>query len=171
MNNIKNNTILGQDLFEYTFKKSLIMHIPHASVFIPNKQDYIINETELNKELLKLTDIGTDIIFNMGDDVTHVNFNYNRLYCDVERLPDNQEEMYKVGRGFYYTKTDDGYHLRCNNDKQIVKEIYDKYHEDFNNLVEEKLKTNGVANIIDCHSFSDVPFNTDINQEGDRPDI
>ena len=70
MSDIKNNTILGNDLFNDEFKETLIMHIPHASVSIPDRSEFLINDDEINKEILKLTDIGTDVIFALGSDVT-----------------------------------------------------------------------------------------------------
>jgi N-formylglutamate amidohydrolase len=172
MNDIKNNTILGEDLFSYDFRNSLIMHIPHSSVSIPDRKQFLLDDDELNKEILKLTDIGTDVIFDLGFGVTHQIFKYNRVYCDVERLPDEQEEMFQFGRGFFYTKTDDGRDLRNENPfKGNVKFHYDRHHKRLENSVRNKLQEEGVATIIDCHSFSDTPFETDLIKEDDRPDI
>tara|TARA_R110000796_G_scaffold192641_1_gene309301 strand:+ start:14437 stop:15210 length:774 start_codon:yes stop_codon:yes gene_type:complete len=171
MKDIKNNTILGEELFEYNFKESLIVHIPHSSVEIPVRDDYLISDEEINKEIIKLTDIGTDVIFNLGLYVKKIIFPYNRLFCDVERLPDDQEEMFPFGRGFFYTKTDDGRDLRSEGLKDIVEILYNSYHKDLTSAVETKLMNQGVATIIDCHSFSDTPFESDINIEDNRPDI
>ena len=173
MSDIKNNTILGNDLFNDEFKETLIMHIPHASVSIPDRSEFLINDDEINKEILKLTDIGTDVIFDLGSDVTQHKFKYNRIYCDVERLPDEQEEMFQFGRGFYYTKTDDGRDLR--NEEPFIKDdvehLYGEHHDVLENIVFDKIYKRGSATIIDCHSFSDTPFETDLIKEPNRPDI
>lgn len=172
MSDIKNNTILGNDLFNYEFKHSLIMHIPHSSTNIPDRNQFLLNDVELDKEILKLTDIGTDVIFNLGFGVEHKIFKYNRLYCDVERLPDDQEEMFKFGRGFFYTKTDDGRDLRNEQSfKDNVKFYYDRHHKNLESAVRNKLLEEGIATIIDCHSFSDIPFETDLIKDDNRPDI
>ena len=173
MNNTKNNTILGEDLFADEFRQSLIMHIPHSSLNIPDIDKYLINQDELINENIKLTDLCTDVIFDIGDDVSKLIFPYSRLYCDVERLPDVDEEMFQYGRGIYYTKTDDGRDLRKVDDieRTKVQQLYNNHHEDLTDLVEYRLDVLGFANIIDCHSFSDEPFLTDLNSSEERPDI
>jgi len=171
MSDIKNNTILGQDLFDYDFKDSLVLHIPHSSLSIPSRQDYLLTDEEINKEILKLTDIGTNVIFDLDWPVRKVIFPCNRIYCDVERLPDVDEIMFQYGRGFFYTKTDDGRDLRTERDKGYVEYIYQKHHENLTSEVKDALRRQGVATIIDCHSFSDTPFETDLIKEGNRPDI
>jgi N-formylglutamate deformylase len=98
-------------------------------------------------------------------------FGYNRVYCDVERLPDEDEVMYPFGRGFYYTKTDKGLPLRDERNKTEVKKLYDTYHKDFEDTITKKLKLKGSVTIIDCHSFSDTPFESDLRKDGVRPDI
>jgi N-formylglutamate deformylase len=170
MSEIKKNTFLNIDLFKDEFEKTLIFHIPHSSINIPNRQDYLISSAELSKELIKLTDLSTDLIFDLGPDITKMVFPYNRLYCDVERLPDEQEVMYAVGRGFYYTKTDDGRLLRNEKDKEQIRQIYNEHHLGLQNLVQDKLDNYTFACIIDCHSFSDTPFDTDLDKT-ERPDI
>jgi len=173
---IKNTTIHGlslldDDFLSYDFRKSLVFHIPHASVNIPTRHDYLISNEEINKEIVKLTDIGTDVIFDIGIDVKKVQFPYNRIFCDVERLPDADEVMFDCGRGFFYTKTDDGRDLRTEAIKNAVQVVYNAHHTELNNAVEEALDNQGVATIIDCHSFSDTPFETDLIKEHNRPDI
>lgn len=171
MKKIKNNTILANELFKDEIRKSLILHIPHSSLYIPTDSSYNVTESDLREEILKLTDLGTDKIFDLGPEVTKVIFPYNRVYCDVERLPDELEELYHKGRGFYYTKRDNGSELRNLDNKETVISIYNTYHEKLTNVVKEKLETIGFVNIIDCHSFSDYPFDSDLDKSENRPDI
>ena len=168
---IATNTALAEDLFKPQFLNSIVLHIPHSSYYIPTK--YLKNYTNLDivqSEIKLLTDHATQKIFNLKN-ITQIRFKYNRIFCDVERLPDQQEEMFPYGRGFYYTHTDDGSLLRNENDKKIVENIYNKYHQQFTNIVNDKINTIGFATIIDCHSFNDIPFKTDIHQELPRPDF
>ena len=171
MNDIKNNTILGNDLFADQVAKSLVVHIPHSSVNVPVRNDYVLSDEEINKEIVKLTDIGTDVIFNLGLDIKTVFFPFNRIFCDVERLPDEDEVMFQYGRGFFYTKTDDGRELRNENIKDAVKSTYDLHHQTLTASVKQAIDEVGFATIIDCHSFSDTPFESDLIKEDNRPDI
>jgi len=169
---IRDNSMLGMDLFYEEFRKSLIFHIPHSKTEIPEKykSDYMSVEL-IDSEIKLLTDFATDEIFNIPDSEKII-FPYSRVFCDVERLDDENEIMFQLGRGFYYTKTDCGKLLRETTSKEIAYEAYYKeHHRLLTNLVAEKLKNIGFATIIDCHSFSDHPFTTDIEQSPNRPDF
>ena len=169
---LEKNFELQKKTFNEYFKESLIFHIPHSSTFIPFKIGY--DESLIENEIQLLTDWYTDKIFDVEGTKKLVT-PWSRVFCDVERLDDENEEMFKMGRGFYYTKTDDGKDLRDEHRldiKTLIKQkYYNKHHRIFENLVQETLDVNGFATIIDCHSFSNVPFKTDLNQDLNRPDI
>jgi len=55
--------------------------------------------------------------------------------------------------------------------KKIKEEFYDIHHNKLNQMVEYRLNEYGCAVIIDCHSFSDIPFITDLDKSEVRPDI
>lgn len=167
-----NNTILGLDLFDINLSDTFVLHIPHASINIPMFDHYI--KGKLDNEIIKLTDWATDEIFNIKN-VSKVVANFSRIFCDVERFADDElEPMSKFGRGFYYTKTDSGENLREDNE-DYKKHIYDNYylphHNELNSIVEDKLLLFDTCTIIDCHSFSDVPFDSDLIKDDNRPDI
>lgn len=165
------NDLLVEDLFKEEIKNSFVLHIPHSSKLILDKTGFV--EERLEKELNLLTDHATDKIFET-DGVSSVIFPYSRIFCDVERLDDENEEMFKYGRGFYYTKTDDGQELRKLNENHklmIYNRVYSNHHNRFNKLVNSKLEKYGFVNIIDCHSFTDKPFESDIDKSENRPDI
>lgn len=168
----KNNTLLGLEMFDINIFDSYILHIPHSSVEIPLLNNFIPGK--LNNEIIKLTDWATDIIFDIPN-LTKIVTNFSRVFCDVERFSDdNLEPMSKYGRGFYYTKTDNGDDLRYNDEiykKHIYENYYLSHHNLLNDLVNEKLLLFDTCTIIDCHSFSDIPFNSDTIKELNRPDI
>ena len=149
-------------------------NFPHSKTNISDsfKADFVdIKIAE--KEIELLTDFATDEIFNIVG-TSKVVFPYSRVFCDVERLDDDNEVIFKYGRGFYYTKTDSGESLRndSNGNKNIIhSDYYSRYHETLTNMVDQKLKDLGFALIVDCHSFSDKPFNSDIEQGSQRPDF
>lgn len=169
---IKDNTIHALNLFDINTKDMYILHIPHSSTYLPSFYNY--EENVVNDEINKLTDWATDEIFNV-EDVDKIVCDFSRVYCDVERFhDDNLEIMSEIGRGFYYTKTDNGITLRSENldDKKFVYEnYYLPHHTLLNNLVSNKLEKYNNVIIIDCHSFSDIPFNTDLIKDNNRPDI
>jgi N-formylglutamate deformylase len=169
--NLMINTLLATDMILDVIEGQTILHIPHSKTEIPFydkfNMDYIEDETKL------LVDHDTDKIFDIPN-VESLVFEYNRIFCDVERLDDEDEPLFEVGRGFYYTKTDDGKDLRIldNNLKNKIKtDFYDKHHNKLIDMVEDRLNKFGSALIVDCHSFNDVPLNSDLDKTEDRPDI
>jgi N-formylglutamate deformylase len=165
------NTISQIDTFLDDIKEKFILHIPHSSTDIPDLQGF--NEDLIEQETRLLVDHATDKIFQI-DGIDSVVFPYNRIFCDVERLPDEKEELFKLGRGFYYTKTDDGRVLRELNEehkKTIKEKYYDSHHKVLNDLVESKIDKFQTVYIIDCHSYSDTPFISDLDKTINRPDI
>ena len=145
---------------------NVILHIPHSSINIPSWANYTIDPMN---EINLLTDWGTDKIFNIQP-YEQIVFPFNRVFCDVERFVEN-EPMEKLGMGFYYTHTDDGELLRTDIDKDSVLELYNTHHNTLTDKVESMLSEYGLCLIVDCHSFSDKPFNRDTNQQENRPDI
>jgi N-formylglutamate amidohydrolase len=169
--NLAFDTLNMMDLFGID-KNQLIFHIPHSSIFIPDYKGYNITE-QFNTELNLVTDIAVDKIFGI-ENITKLVTPFSRIFCDVERLDDLHEPMYKHGRGFYYTDYVTGGILRENidNHKHLVFEkYYSVHHNKLNDLVETKLNQYGTAIIIDCHSFNDEPLIIDDNKETPRPDI
>lgn len=169
--NLMINTLLATDLITDVIEGQTILHIPHSKTEIPFydgfNMDYVENETKL------LVDHDTDKIFNFPN-VESLIFEYNRIFCDVERLNDEDEPLFKVGRGFFYTKTDDGKDLRILDNelkKKIKTDFYDKHHTELVYMVENRLNEFGSALIIDCHSFNDLPLNSDLDKTENRPDI
>lgn len=154
--------------------KNLILHIPHSSNIIPDKVGYVVDDEKLEAEKLLLTDWHTADLFSYANGIPIV-APFNRLWCDVERfIDDNDEPMAQFGMGVIYTKCDDGSELRDVSDElraMILNKHYHVHHQRLNAAVNEQLSTYGRALIIDCHSFSDKPFKRDLRQQDQRPDI
>ena len=165
------NSLLANDLFSKEFKDQIILHIPHSKTNIPIKEGFNLDLIESETNLL--VDHETDKIFNLPS-IDKLIFEHNRIFCDVERLDDDNEPLFQKGRGFYYTHTDKGEVLRellPVLKSKIKSDYYDKHHDKLQSITEEKLnKYDGVL-IIDCHSFTDEPFRSDIDKTTNRPDI
>lgn len=155
---MKENFILSDKI-----QNSIIVHIPHSGIEIPVNNYF--DGCLLIKDIIESTDFNTDEIFKT--DLTTIKTNFSRLYVDFERF--ENDVMDKFGRGFYYTKNVDGIEIRDDSEKESVLQIFKKYHNDFNDLVDEKLKENGFCTIIDCHSFNEekLPFESNL----ERPEI
>ncbi len=152
----------------------LILHIPHASDYIPDLTMYSVDQKAFKQEILKLTDWYTDDLFILNDAQT-IKANFSRVFCDVERFSeDSKEIMAQCGMGVLYEKTDNGLTLRIVNQEMrnyILKNYYWPHHEKLNQAVNQELKKFGKATIVDCHSFPNKPFKRDLDQNPDRPDF
>ena len=152
----------------------LILHIPHASENIPFKKGFVIDDTKIKEEILKLTDWFTDDLFSSKID-TQIVASFSRVFCDVERFSDDsQEEMFKLGMGALDTRCDDDTLSRVVT-SELRKEILDNYylphHENLNKAVRTQLKEQDTCLIVDCHSFPKTPLFKGLDQRGNRPDF
>ena len=156
---------------------SLVLHIPHASKHIPDEylKYFTLSKTDLQFELLKMTDHFTDELFDVsGDNIHQLKFPISRLLLDVERFEkDELEPMSKVGMGCVYEKTHDGKSLKNveHIKDELINKFYKTHHENFTKIVDDKLKQNNKVLIIDCHSFPKYPLPYELNQSIDRPEI
>jgi N-formylglutamate deformylase len=152
---------------------NIILHIPHSSARIPVKDGFLIDENELRNELNLLTDWFTNDLFDLP--YPKVIAPFSRLFCDVERFPDDKSEiMSQYGMGMCYTHLDNGKLMRNVNAelrKRIKSDYYDPHHKRLEDLTAEMLARYGTALIIDCHSFEDLPNNRDLIKEIPRPDF
>ena len=152
----------------------LILHIPHSSVNIPFLDGYVVDNGVIKEELDKLTDWFTDDLFCSETDIM-VKADFSRIFCDPERFVDNDlEEMSKYGMGVLYEQTDNGLKMREVNPvlrEQIISKYYLPHHKKLEESVRNELVSNNKALIIDCHSFSNIPFNRDLNKNPNRPNI
>lgn len=141
-------------------KSPILIHVPHSSTFIPPNEKKFFLKEDLSEELLKMTDLYTDELFDCGRDV--LAFSVSRLACDVEHFRDDADElMADKGMGLAYTKCADGTPLRNVSPQKraaIAGKYYDPHHEKFTDMVNEKLRALGKCIIIDAHSFSATPL-------------
>ena len=86
---------------------SIVLHLPHASTFIPEdlRQDLLLSDQELLEELNRITDHATDQIFQQAFPAGKaIVFPVGRFVADPERFSeDSQEPMSQVGMGVTYT--------------------------------------------------------------------
>jgi N-formylglutamate amidohydrolase len=154
--------------------RQLILHIPHSSVKIPEKDGFVVSDEIIQGELNRLTDWFTDDLFDSPDNII-VKADFSRIFCDPERFIDDKfEVMSKYGMGVLYDRTDSGEKMRELDLKlreHIIKKYYVPHHKKLTDSVESQLNELSSAIIIDCHSFPDIPLNRDLNKKANRPDI
>ena len=149
-----------------------IIHVPHASLDVPEEfyDGLLISKEEFHRYNTKMSDIGVDELFKELDGILY-KAKYSRLYCDVERFRNDEDEiMSKYGEGVVYTNTYDGllFHQHNQTYKDKVLEYYDAYHKGLDDLVKECLSIDDELLILDCHSYGgemarhffkeDIPF-------------
>ena len=157
----------------------LLVNIPHSSTYIPLevKGRFLINNTDLQEELLRITDRYTEEIFSCVAELggISVKYNYSRLVLDPERFKDDEKEiMVAKGMGVIYTKDSSGRKLREINEKErnmLLQNIYDPYHKAITKEVEELLAKFDECLIIDAHSFPAIPLPYENAQKMKRPQI
>ena len=157
-------------------RNSILIHIPHSSVLIPERyrQDILLSDSEFETELLRITDRYTDELFDIPGIQTHVN-HVSRLVMDPERFrSDLDEPMASKGMGLAYTRTSDGTRLRdlsVADRESILNDLYDPYHATLTEKVNKILGECSSCLIIDAHSFPSAPLPYEVDQSKHRPDI
>ena len=157
----------------------VVLHIPHSSRRVPaeERQAILVDNTELNGELLRMTDAYTDELFPITPvEAGRVIFPLSRLVCDVERFPsDENEPMAARGMGVTYTRTSMGGVLRAQPDPADRQKCLDRWywphHSKLEHLVKEVAERSGVCLIVDCHSFPSVALPYELDQASPRADI
>jgi len=147
---------------------NLILHIPHASLKIPDYGKYLLPREAVDTEALHLTDLFTDELFVGGYHDTVIQADFCRVYCDVERFDnDALEPMSKFGMGATYVQCDDGRQLRSltlAERADIMQTCYFPHHKRLTEAVDAAIIQTGEARIVDCHSFPDRPLQCSLYQ-------
>jgi N-formylglutamate deformylase len=159
--------------------QTAVLHIPHSSRHVPaeERQTILLDDTELNNELIRMTDSYTDELFSSTwVEAGRVIFPLSRLVCDVERFPsDADEPMAARGMGVVYARTSLGDVLREQPDAvhrhTILDRWYWPHHSTLERLVNDVVMRSGVCLIVDCHSFASVALPYELDQTSDRADI
>jgi N-formylglutamate deformylase len=158
---------------------SAVLHIPHASVVIPDdvRSTLVLSDAALDRELLRLTDRYTDELFVLDPLVAVlVAFDVSRLVVDPERFTDDETEpMSARGMGAVYMSTTDGAPLRATLSSpqraELLARFYEPHHAALEAATASVLHATGRCLILDCHSFPSDPLPCDLDQHRPRPDV
>jgi len=156
-----------------------IVHVPHDSREVPGevRSQFVLNESALDMEILKMTDHLTYALFAKGlPRAQVVRSTVSRLVVDVERFERDQDEVMSArGMGAIYMKTQEGAHLRrdlsLEERNELLNKWYRPHHQLLTDSVDFALAQFGQAIVIDAHSFPKLALPYEMNQGGDRPEI
>jgi N-formylglutamate deformylase len=165
------------DTVNYEVPEWYVFHVPHDSQFVPKgiRNQFVLSDTELQDELLRMTDHHTLDLFTQGVPLNQVvHSKVSRLVLDVERFADdNLESMNSVGMGAIYTRTHSGRELRCSiteeQRKSLLSAWYYPHHDALTNTVGAALEKFGKCLVLDCHSFPTIALPYELDQSTDRP--
>lgn len=140
-------------------KNKIILHLPHASIKLPQEfydNDFLVNLDDIKHFNYMISDLFTDDLFS-ADKYESIKAKYSRLFCDVEKfVNDKKEIMSKYGLGVIYLKDLYGreiLHFDKKYKNKILKEYYYPHHKAVANKINDNLKNRKVI-LVDCHSFS-----------------
>lgn len=157
----------------------VVFHIPHDSTVIPSeaKDQFILSEKELSRELIKMTDHHTyDLISRIFPKSQMVRFPISRLVVDVERFEtDSDEYMAARGMGVIYKSTHELKPLRRPllpaEREYLLSKWYRPHHALLTSAVDKALNEFQRALVIDVHSFPTLPLPYEKDLTAYRPEI
>ncbi len=159
----------------------VLVHVPHAGLRIPTdlRADLLLDDAELARELLLMTDHGTaELAQGLGDLGATLLVNHvSRLVVDVERFPDPREEsMERVGMGAVYTRTSQLAPLR-DGDRvdairaDLVARFHTPWHVALTEEVARLLSSHGCCTIVDLHSYPSGALPYELSPDTPRPEV
>ena len=77
----------------------MLLHIPHSNTTIPSYEDQMVKDKKVLEAIEKYTDHRTSELFHYAK-AERVEYGYSRLFCDVEKLEEN-EPMEVLGLGIF----------------------------------------------------------------------
>jgi N-formylglutamate amidohydrolase len=153
----------------------VIVHAPHGSRFIPPQllPSYAVSEQELELERDRMTDHFTDTVARETAGASAMINGLSRFVVDVERFPDEREEMLAVGMGAFYTHGSQGQLVRApeHTTHAALAQFFASYSAAFTQLVTRTLAVHGRAVIIDLHSYPTQPLPYELHSSEPRPQL
>jgi len=156
----------------------VIVLAPHAGREVPedDREAFSISRSELEAEQDRLVDHHTDSLARgIGESVSAsvVVNTLSRFVVDVERFPDDREEMNAVGMGVFYSHGSLGQPIRSLEavNRERLMAFYERYSLAVEDLVARTLDVHGRALIIDIHSYPPQPLPYELHSDERRPEL
>jgi N-formylglutamate amidohydrolase len=158
----------------------VVLHVPHDSTEVPEavRPQFLLDDAELGRELIRITDHRTlDIFSDPSSDAAVVRSPVSRLVVDVERFPDDRDEtMAARGMGAVYSSTSMLTPLRrplsADEREALMRSWYHPHHALLEAAVTAAIERYGRSLVMDCHSFPGdaLPYEM-ADPSSARPDI
>lgn len=159
----------------------VLLHVPHAGTEIPAwaRRHLLLDDAELAAELDALTDHGTDELAHQAAAAARtrpfllVN-PISRFVVDVERFPDEREEMAAVGMAAVYTHGTRGQPIRADDAAHhaaLRAAYYEPWSRAARAAVDARIAATGRAVLIDVHSYPSRPLPYELHADGPRPPV
>jgi N-formylglutamate amidohydrolase len=153
----------------------VILHAPHGGRTVPPEylSSYLISPAELEAEKDVMTDHHTNTLVESVRGASTVINDLSRFVVDVERFPDESEEMNAAGMGVLYTHGSRGQEIRrvSPDDADALLEYFAIYSRRFTDLVDTTLAVHGRAMIIDVHSYPQRELPYELHGGGPRAQL
>lgn len=150
----------------------VILHAPHGGRAIPAEHlgSYVISLAELESEKDVMTDHFTDELVAGISGASALINGLSRFAVDVERFPDDTEEMNAVGMGVLYTHGSKRQEIRrvSADDEAPLMDYFAAYSARFSELVDATLAVHGRAVIFDVHSYPEQMLSYELHGDGYR---
>jgi predicted N-formylglutamate amidohydrolase len=146
----------------------VLLHVPHAGTRIPawTRAHLLLDDAALAAEVAALTDHGTAEIATAAAQAARsrpwllVN-PVSRFVVDVERFPDEREEMAAVGMGAVYTHGTRGQRIRADvpaHRDALLAAFYTPWADAMDAVVGRRIAATGRCVLLDVHSYSPDPL-------------
>jgi N-formylglutamate deformylase len=159
----------------------VVLHVPHAGTEIPawTRPHLLLDDAELAAEVAALTDHRTDLIATAAAAAARVRpwvlvNPVSRFVVDVERFPDEREEMAAVGMAAVYTHGTRGQRIRAGDPVHrdaLLAAFYAPWAERVEAVVAQRIAVAGRCVVLDIHSYATDPLPYELHTSGPRPRI
>ena len=152
--------------------RKLVVHVPHASTYIPEDvwPEVLVDRLQVDDEAFESADLYTDLMAQRawpGADI--VEAAVSRIVVDVERYDDDGlEEMAEVGRGAIYTHDHRLVRIRKDLSQSRRAELLAAYHAPHWSRLRKVAQG---ATLVDLHTYPKEPWAIERHAGGARPEI
>jgi N-formylglutamate deformylase len=157
-------------------RSQVLLHVPHAGTQVPEwtRPHLLLDDAALAAEIAALTDHRTDELALAAAALATVRpwvivNPVSRFVVDVERFPDEREEMATVGMGAVYTHGTRGQPIRAA-DAAHADALLAAYFRPWGCAV-ARLVDEGVAVLLDVHSYPTQPLPYELSRGRPRPQV
>lgn len=157
----------------------VVLHVPHAGTRIPawTRPHLLLDDAALAAEVAALTDHRTDEIAAAAAARARVRpvvlaNPVSRFVVDVERFPDEREEMAAVGMAAVYTHGTRGQRIRADDPAHhdaLLAAYYAPWAQWVETVVAHRIAATGRCVLLDVHSYSRDPLPYERHAAGPRP--